>query len=336
MRFERMITSIDTHTGGEPTRNVIGGLPRIPGKTVSEKMIHLRDHMDWLRTLLTQEPRGHSVMSGALFVEPSDPRADIGVIYIEAGGYLPMCGHDTIGCCTALVEAGMVPVTEPVTSITLETPAGLVEAKVEVERHVAKSVTLTNIPSFLYKRDVQVDVQGFGMVTLDIAYGGNFYALVEASRFGLEICPRMAGQIVRVGHVIRDAVNAQVEVVHPEKPFIRGLTHVEFYGPPKHPEAHCQNAVLITGDALDRSPCGTGTSAKLAALYAKGEIGLNEEFVHESIIGTIFRSRIIGTTTVASCTAVIPQITGSAYVTGIHQFVVDPDDPLKEGFLLGE
>lgn len=335
MRFERMFTSIDTHTGGEPTRNITGGLPRIPGRTVSDKMVYLRDHMDWLRTLLMQEPRGHSVMSGALFVEPSDPRADIGVIYIEAGGYLPMCGHDTIGCCTALVEAGMVPVTEPVTSITLETPAGLVETEVQVEGQVAKSVTLTNIPSFLYKRSVPVNVPGFGPVTLDIAYGGNFYAIVKASDFGLEILPENAGQIVRTGHVIRDAVNAQVEVVHPEKPFISGLTHVEFYGPPKHPEAHCRNAVLITGDALDRSPCGTGTSAKLATLFAKGEIALGEEFVHESIIGTIFRSKVIGTTEVAGYKAVIPQITGSAYITGIHQFVVDPDDPLKKGFLLG-
>lgn len=335
MRFERMLTSIDTHTGGEPTRNVIGGLPRIPGKTVSEKMVYLRDRMDWLRTLLMQEPRGHSVMSGALFVEPSDPRADIGVIYIEAGGYLPMCGHDTIGCCTALVEAGIVPVSEPMTSITLETPAGLVEAQVAVDGQVAKSVTLTNIPSFLYRENVHVDVPGFGDVALDIAYGGNFYALVEASRFGLEISPGNADQIVRVGHVIRDAVNQQIEVVHPEKPFIRGLTHVEFYGPPKHPEAHCQNTVLITGDALDRSPCGTGTSAKLATLYAKGKLSIGQEFAHESIIGTIFRSRILGTTTVAGYTAVIPQITGTAYVTGIHQFVVDPDDPLKTGFLLG-
>ncbi len=336
MRFERMITAIDTHTGGEPTRNVTGGLPRISGATASEKMVYLRDHMDWLRTMLMQEPRGHSVMSGALLFEPSDPRADFGVVYIEAGGYLPMCGHDTIGCCTALVEAGMVPVTEPITRITLETPAGLVETEVHVQGGVAKSVTLTNIPSFLYKQDVAVKVPGFGTVTMDIAYGGNFYAILKASDFGLEIEPKTAGQLVRVGHVIRDAVNEQIEVVHPEKPFIRGLTHVEFYGPPKHPEAHCQNAVLITGDALDRSPCGTGTSAKLATLFAKGLIGLDQEFIHESIIGTIFSSRVIGTTEVAGYTAVIPQITGSAYVTGIHQFVVDPDDPLKAGFLLGE
>jgi len=335
VRFEHMLTCIDTHTGGEPTRTVIGGLPRIKGKTVSEKMLYMRDHMDWLRTFLMYEPRGHSVMSGALLVEPSDPRADVGVIYIETGGYLPMCGHDTIGCCTALVEAGIVPVTEPTTTINLETPAGLVETKAQVEGSVAKSVTLTNIPSFLYKEGVHVDVPGYGDVTLDIAYGGNFYGIVEAERFGITISPKTAGQLVRVGHDIRDAVNKQVDVRHPEKPFIQGLTHVEFYGPPTHPEAHCKNAVLITHDALDRSPCGTGTSAKLATLYSKGKIAIGEEFVHESIIGTIFRSRIVRTATVAGLTAVVPEITGSAYVTGINQFVMDPEDPLKNGFLLG-
>ncbi|HHW19441.1 MAG TPA: proline racemase [Firmicutes bacterium] len=336
MRFERMITAIDTHTGGEPTRTIIGGFPRIPGKTVSEKMIYLRDHMDWLRTMLMHEPRGHSVMSGAILTEPSDPRANIGVIYIESGGYLPMCGHDTIGCCTALVETGMVPVTEPVTEITLETPAGLVTAKVQVEGNIARSVTFTNIPAFVYLQDVKVDVPGFGSVTLDIAYGGNFYAIVEAKRFGLTIAPGNAKEIVRIGRAIKDAVNSKMTIQHPEKPFIQGLTHVEFYGPPTHPEAHAKNAVLITHDAIDRSPCGTGTSAKLAVLYSKGEISIGEEFVHESIIGTIFRARIIAETEVAGFKAVVPEITGSAYITGIHQFVVDPDDPLKDGFLLGE
>lgn len=336
MRFERMLTSIDTHTGGEPTRNVIGGLPRIPGKTPGEKMVYLRDHMDWLRTLLMHEPRGHSVMSGALFVEPSDPEADMGVIYIEAGGYLPMCGHDTIGCCTALVEAGMVPVTEPVTEIVLETPAGLVRTRVEVRGGAARSVTFDGVPSFLYERDVRIDVPALGEIAMDIAYGGNFFALVRAADAGLDISPSAAGPIIRAGHAIRDAVNGRLEVVHPEIPFIRGLTHVEFYGPPKHPEAHCRNAVLITGDALDRSPCGTGTSAKLAAMHARGEIAPGEEFIHESIIGTIFRCRITGSAEVAGYPAIIPQITGSAYVTGIHHFVVDPDDPLKGGFLLEE
>ena len=335
MRFARMISTIDTHTAGEPTRTIIGGLPYIPGKTMSDKMLYLRTHMDGLRTMLMYEPRGNEVMSGAILTQPCNAKADIGVIYIEVGGYLPMCGHDTIGCCTAMVEAGLVPVHEPVTKITLDTPAGLVVASVAVEDLVAKSVSFRNIPSFLYEADVAVDVPSYGRVIMDIAYGGNFYALVEAKSLGLTIVPERAGDLVKAAVSLRKAVNSQLHIKHPEKPFIEGLTHVEFYGPPTHRDAHAKNAVVIPPGSIDRSPCGTGTSAKLATLYAKKEWKLGQEFIHESIIGTVFRARIVKETKVGDIPAVVPEITGSAYVTGIHQFVVDPDDPLKEGFLLG-
>jgi len=334
MRFQRMITTIDTHTEGEPTRTVIGGLPHIPGKTMAEKMQYLKENLDSLRTMLVYEPRGNEVMSGAILTQPCHPDADIGVIYIEVGGYLPMCGHDTIGCCTAMIEAGIVPAQEPVTTIRLDTPAGLVVARVAVENLAAKGVTFRNIPSFLYQADVEVDVPDYGRVRTDIAYGGNFYALVDVRQVGLEIAPERAGDLVRAGIAIREAVNAQHHVRHPEKAFIEGLTHVEFYGPAVHPEAHAKNAVVIPPGSIDRSPCGTGTSAKLATLYAKGELKLGQEFVHEGIIGTVFRARILEETKVGDLLAVVPEITGRAYVTGINQFVVDPEDPLKEGFLL--
>lgn len=334
LRFERIITAIDTHTGGEPTRTIIGGLPRIQGKTVSEKMVYMRDHMDWIRTMLMYEPRGHSVMSGAIITEPSDPRADIGVIYIETGGYLPMCGHDTIGCCTALIEMGVISASEPITKITLETPAGLVTAKATVENGIVRSVTFRNIPSFLYMADVEVKVPELGNVTLDIAYGGNFYAIVDAEKIGVNITPENAREIIGLGRSIKDAVNNKYTIQHPERPYIQGLTHVEFSGSPTHKEAHAKNTVLITHDALDRSPCGTGTSAKLAVLYAKGQISINQEFVHESIIGSLFRAKVVEECQIAGCKAIVPEITGSAYITGIHQFVVDPDDPLKMGFLI--
>lgn len=336
MRFARMISTIDTHTAGEPTRTIIGGLPYIPGKTMSDKMLYLRTHMDSLRTMLMYEPRGNEVMSGAILTQPCNAKADIGVIYIEVGGYLPMCGHDTIGCCTAMIETGIVTVEEPVTTIRLDTPAGLVVATVTVDNLIAKSVTFKNIPSFLYKSDIDVEVPGYGQVTLDIAYGGNFYALVEARKLGLSIVPERAGELVRAGVSIRKAVNSQLRVKHPERSFIEGLTHVEFYGPPTRPEAHVKNAVVIPPGSIDRSPCGTGTSAKLATMYAKGEWRMGQEFVHESIIGTVFRARIAEEARVGNIPAVVPEITGSAYVTGIHQFVVDPDDPLKQGFLLGK
>ncbi|NPV70381.1 MAG: proline racemase [Firmicutes bacterium] len=335
MRFARMVTSIDTHTVGEPTRTIIGGIPHIPGKTMSEKMLYLRDNCDSFRTMLMYEPRGHSVMSGAIITQPCDPAADVGVLYIEVGGYLPMCGHDTIGCCTAMVEAGIVPITEPETVIKLDTPAGLVVARVAVENNVARSVTFKNVPSFVMVPGAKVRVPGIGELTLDISWGGNPYAIIEAKKVGLAIDPRNAGEIVRVGNTIKDAVNAQVGISHPEKPYVDEVTHVEFYGPAKHPGADAQNAVVFPPGEIDRSPCGTGTSAKVALMYSKGELEMGEEFVHESIIGTCFRARVVGETTVGPYKAVIPEVTGSAYVTGIHQFVVDPDDPLKDGFLLG-
>jgi len=209
MRFDRVIFTIDTHTEGEPTRTVIGGIPNIPGDTIAAKMQYLKENADSLRTMLMYEPRGNEVMSGAILTPPCDPQADMGVIYIEVGGYLPMCGHDTIGCCTAMVEAGIVPVHEPVTKITLDTPAGLVETAVAVEDLVAKSVTFRNIPAFLYKADVTVDVPSYGRVTMDIAYGGNFYALVEAEKMGLVISPERAGELIRAGIAVssREAVH---------------------------------------------------------------------------------------------------------------------------------
>jgi proline racemase len=298
-------------------------------------MAYVRDNLDDLRQMLMYEPRGNEVMSGAILTPPCREDADMGVIYIEVGGYLPMCGHDTIGCCTAMVEAGIVPVEEPITTIRLDTPAGLVVARVTVESGRAKEVTFTNAPAFLYRKDVEVFVPGHGRVTLDIAYGGNFYAIAEARQLGLEIKAERAGEIVQAGKAVRAAINQAIRVQHPEMEFIEGLTHVEFYGPPTRPDAHAKNAVVIPPGSIDRSPCGTGTSAKVAVLHARGELQENEEFVHESIIGTIFRARVVGTARVGSFAAVIPEISGRAYVTGIHHFVVDPEDPLKRGFLLG-
>ena len=335
MRFSRLFSTIDTHTAGQPTRNIIGGIPIIPGNTMGDKMLYMKNNMDWIRKLLMHEPRGNNVMAGAVLCEPCDPNADIGVIYMEIGIYLPMCGHNTIGFSTAMVEAGIVPVTEPITNIALETPAGLIDVKVEVKDNVAKSVSFKNIPSFLYAEDVELEVPSLGKVKMDISYGGNFFAIVEADSVGLTLSPENEKEIISKGIAIREAVNAQLEVVHPEKPFINEVTHVEFFAPPTHPEADVKNAVVIPPGSIDRSPCGTGTSAKVATLYSKGKLKKGEEFIHESIIGTIFKAKIVDEVKVGNINAIIPEITGSAYITGIHQFVLDPDDPLQEGFLLG-
>ncbi|MGY0692204.1 proline racemase family protein [Virgibacillus sp. FSP13] len=333
MKFQRLFTTIDTHTGGNPTRTVLSGLPELKGDTMSEKMLYMKEHYDWIRKFLMNEPRGHDVMSGALMVNPCHPEADVGVIYIETGGYLPMCGHDTIGFCTALVEAGLIEKNEPYTMINLDTPAGLVKVKVKVEDGIAKEVTFLNVPSFLLKQ-VEIDVEGVGHVECDIAYGGNFYGIIDARKLGLDLTTDNASTIIDQAITIRNAINAKEEVVHPEHPFINGLTHIEFYTDPVHPEANLKNTVVVPPGGIDRSPCGTGTSAKLATMFSKNEIGKDERFVYESIVGTLFKAKILELTTIKDREAVIPEVTGSAWIMGMHRFFYNEKDPLKEGYLL--
>lgn len=333
MKAGRMISTIDTHTGGNPTRTIIRGIPKLIGNTMAEKMLYMKEHVDWFRTALMFEPRGHDVMSGALLLEPCDPRADIGVIYIETGGYLPMCGHDTIGFCTALIEAGLVEVEEPETRLKLDTPAGLVEVSISVENGKATQVAFRNVPSFLYK-SIEIDVEGIGHISCDIAYGGNFYGIVDAKQAGVELEMTNTSEIIDKAVKIRRAINERYEVVHPESPFIKGLTHIEFSGAPVHEEADVKNTVIVPPGGIDRSPCGTGTSAKLATLHAKGQLGIDEDFVHESIVGTLFRAKVLEETKVGDYNAVTNQIAGQAWVMGFHQFFLSEQDELRDGFLL--
>ena len=335
MRFKRIISAIDSHTEGEPARIVIGGVPVIPGASMREKWIWARKHLDELRTMLMFEPRGNNVMSGTIITAPSSPEADIGVIFIEVSGFLPMCGHGTIATCTVLVESGIIPAKEPFTDITLDTPAGLVKAKVRVEDGIARDVTIQNIPSFLLKRDVSVKVPELGTLKLDIAYGGNFYAIVPAAAVGLEITPEHAREVIHYGTLIREAIFNQVEVVHPENPEINRCTHIRFISPSPDPTVTTRNAVFYSAEAIDRSPCGTGTSAEMAYRYAIGEQKLNEEFVSESIIGSRFYGKLIEEKKVGDYLGVIPTIRGSAYITGINQYVLDERDPWPHGFYLG-
>ncbi len=335
MNFKRTFHTIDTHTGGEPTRNVVGGIPVVPGATMREKMQYMMENCDDIRQLLVYEPRGNDVMSGTVITQPCDERADVGVLFFEVGYWMPMCGHDTIGVATALVEAGMVKVTEPITHITLDTAAGLVELEVTVENGTAKQVSFVNAPAFVMKQDAAVDTAEFGQVKLDIAYGGNIYAILPAASLGLDIRPENAGEIIRTGNILKKYINEQIPVVHPEMDFINKVTHVEFYGPPKTPGATVQNAVVIPPGAIDRSPCGTGTSAKMAVLAAKGQLAKGQSFVHESIIGSLFHCEIVEETTLAGIPAIVPRVAGRAWVTGIHTYGLAPDDPYPMGFQLG-
>jgi proline racemase len=289
--------------------------------------------MDDIRTLLMYEPRGHSAMSGAILQPPTRPDADWGVLYIEVSGCLPMCGHGTIGVATVLVETGMVPVTEPVTTIRLDTPAGLVEARVEVDDGAATSVTIRNVPSFSVALDRTVDVPGYGEITYDLAYGGNFYAILPIERVGLPF-ERAAGQrILECGLAVMGAINATDRPVHPTDPGIEGCHHVHFVAPESDAK-HSRHAMAIHPGWFDRSPCGTGTSARMAQLHARGELELDREFLNESFIGTRFIGRLVAETTVGDLPAVVPEINGRAWITGTAQYMLDPDDPFPRGFLL--
>lgn len=334
MKIRRTFQTIDTHTGGEPTRTVVGGVPIIPGNTMQEKYVYMQNNNDWMRKVLSLEPRGNDVMSGAFLTPPCSPEADIGVLYFETGGWLPMCGHDTIGVATALVETGMVEVTEPITNIVLDTPSGIVRVSVEVEDGYAKKVTFVNAPAFVVGRDYIVNLPEFGDVKFDVAYGGNMYALLSAESMGLEIIPEKSKEIIAKGVLLRDCINEQLTIKHPFLSFIDKVTHVEFYAPSNTPGVSARNAVLVTGAAIDRSPCGTGTSAKMALLYANGELAIGEPFIHESIIGSLFHCRILEETTIEGIPSIIPEIAGQAYITGMSTFMIDPNDPYPEGFEL--
>jgi proline racemase len=333
MRARRYLAAVDSHTEGMPTRVVTGGVGPIPGATMLERKLHFEAEMDDLRLLLMREPRGHSAMSGAILQPPTRSDADWGVLFIEVSGCLPMCGHGTIGVATVLVETGMVPVTEPETLVRLDTPAGLVEARVAVADGRARAVTLRNVPSFLAATDLEVEVPGTGRVRYDLAFGGNFYPLVPAESVGLEVDPGRAGELIATGLEIIGAVNAADRPVHPEDPRIGGCAHVVFTAPGRD-GADGRAAVAIHPGWLDRSPCGTGTSARMAQLHGRGRLAVGDTFVHESVLGTRFTGRVAAETTVAGRPAIVPEITGRAWITGMGQYLLDADDPFPAGFAL--
>lgn len=335
MRFTRTLMAIDSHTMGEPTRIVVGGVPHVPGKTMADKRAYLEEKMDHIRTSIMHEPRGHRDMFGSILTSPVNDDADFGIVFMDGGGYLNMCGHGSIGAVTVAIETGMVPAVEPETNVSFDAPAGLIKARAAVEKGVVKSVTIRNVPAFLYKENVTVDVPGLGNIKLDISFGGSFFALVDVKELKLKVCPQNVDQLIKAGMAIMKAANEQIHIEHPELKHIKTIDLVEIYDQPTHPEAHYKNVVIFGDGQADRSPCGTGTSAKMAALYAKRKLALNQEFVYESIIGTLFRGRLVETAQVGEFAAVVPEITGSAYITGFNQFVIDPNDPVKHGFTLG-
>ena len=334
MRAARYFAAVDAHTEGMPTRVITGGLAPLPGESMQERRLYFERHLDDLRLLLMREPRGHSAMSGAFLQPATRPDADWGVLFVEVSGCLPMCGHGTIGVATVLVETGMVEVTEPETRIRLDTPAGLVEVAVAVSGGRAERVTLRNVPAFVSALDAEVEVDALGgPVRYDMAYGGNFYALVPAASIGLAPVPANSEELIARGLAIADAINASAPPVHPLDSAIRGCKHVVFHAPGED-GANARNATAIHPGWLDRSPCGTGTSARMAALHARGELAIGQEFVNESIIGSRFTGRLVEEVSLGTTPAVVPEVSGRAWITGMAHYLLDPTDPFPTGFAL--
>ncbi|QUH03259.1 proline racemase family protein [Saccharopolyspora erythraea] len=333
MRAARYFSAVDSHTEGMPTRVITGGVGTIPGRGMAERREHFVAELDHVRELLVNEPRGHAAMSGAILQPPTRPDADWGVLYIEVSGCLPMCGHGTIGVATVLVETGMVAVSEPVTRVRLDTPAGLVVAEVAVRDGRAESVTIQNVPAFPVRLDAEVEVEGIGRIRYDMAYGGNFYAILPVSAIGVEFDKSRKDEILSAGLSIMDAINARDRPVHPGDPGIGGCKHVQFVAPGRD-GSHSRNAMAIHPGWFDRSPCGTGTSARMAQLHARGELALGQDFVNESLLGTRFTGRLVAETEVGGIPAVVPTITGRAWITGMGQYLLDPADPFPRGFTL--
>jgi proline racemase len=299
---------------------------------MAEKWSYVRQHLDHLRRALMLEPRGHRDMFGSILTPPAREDADWGIIFMDGAGYLTMCGHGTIGAATAIVNLGLIEVQEPETIVRFDTPAGLVTAHVTVEQGQAQRVWFENVPAFLFAQGLPVDLPGIGMVTVDIAFGGNFFALVSAQELGVSVEPVESQRIVDLGLRIREAVNAQFKVRHPLQPHINRVELTEITAPATHPEATFKNVVVFGSGQIDRSPCGTGTCARMADLHARGLLKLGESFVHESIVGTLFHGELLAETQVGEFRAVVPRIAGSAYITGLNLWTIDPHDPMKYGF----
>jgi len=336
-RFSRFISTVDSHTAGEPTRLVLSGLPPLRGATMAAKMFYAREQLDDLRGLLMLEPRGRQDMYGAVLTTPADPAADFGLIFMNTRQYTTMCGHATIGAATTVLEIGLFSLTEPETVIVFDTPVGLVRTRARVQDGRVLEVALSSMPVFVYHKDARLSDPELGELPVDIVYSGGFFLLVEAERVGLELIPQNAGALADLGFRLRECASAQLAVQHPELSFETTIDAVEFHGPVQPlPDGalYARNVATFGERTVDRSPCGTGTAARMAALRARSKLAIGQPFVSESIIGTRFVGRVLEETRVGDYRAIVPQVAGRAYVTGLCQFVLDPDDPFPRGFSL--
>jgi len=347
-RLGATIRAVDLHACGEPGRVILGGVGDVPGTTMFDKMTWLRENQDDLRLRMVHEPRGFPAANCNLVLPSSNPEAAAGYVIMEQVEYPGMSGTNTMCVVTALLETGVLPMVEPVTELTLESPAGLIRVRADCRDGKVTSVTFRNVPAFATHIDAAVEVPHLGTVMVDVAYGGMFYVIASAEAFGLRLTPDEGADIVRITEMIKAAANDQLPVVHPEQPGFAGITIGQLSGPAHDPANSMRNVVTVsTGTldwerrgtwtgAIDRSPCGTGTSARMATLLARGRLPIGQDFRHEGILGTVFTGRLLEETLVGGQPAVVPQITGQAWITGIADYVVDPTDPFPDGFTVGD
>jgi len=328
------ISTIDAHTGGEPFRVVTGGFPDLPGETILERRRYAKTNLEHLRTALMWEPRGHADMYGCLITPPVSPQADIGILFMHNQGYSTMCGHGIIAITKVVLETGLLPITSPETTVRIDTPAGLVTAHARLKNNAVQSVYFHNVPSFVLALDETVEVLGLGRVRYDLAFGGAFYAYVQAKTVGLRCTPDDFRGLIEKGRAIKRAIMASRPIPHPFEEDLSFLYGTIFIGPAQHEEAHSRNVCVFAEGEVDRSPTGTGVSGRLAIHYARNQVELNQPLVIESIIGSRFTGRVVKTTTFGPHPAIIPEVEGTAHITGRHEFLIDPADPLKEGFIL--
>ena len=348
LRLGPVVEAVDAHAAGEPGRVIVGGVDAIPGTTMFEAMTWLQANRDDLRLRMLREPRGYPAANCNLVLPSANPAADAGYVIMEQVEYPGMSGTNTICVATVLLETGRLPMTEPVTELTLESPAGLIRVKADCADGKVTGVTFRNVPAFATHLDAPVEVPQLGTVTVDVAYGGMFYAIADAERFGLRLTPDEGAEIVRITEMIKAAAAEQLPVVHPEQSGFAGITIGQLSGPPHDTANSRRNAVTVsTGKldwdrpaswtgAIDRSPCGTGTCAKMAILHARGELRVGDAFRHEGILGTVFTGRVAEETTIGEYRAIVPTITGQAWITGFATYVLDPTDPFPDGFTVGD
>jgi len=346
---DRLIT-IDSHTAGEPTRLVVGGLPPVPGETINDKRLYLSEHLDHVRMLLTQEPRGHRDMLAAVVTEPVHAEAAFGVVFMDACRYPYMCGHGTIGAVTTLIETGWLAAEEPEMAVVVDSPSGMLHTHARVrkappgvggagERVRVESVALQMESAFAFALDQPLEVEGLGRLTVDVSFAGGFFAMVSVDQIGLALTPENGPELARLGMAIIAAANRQLQVQHPTHTYINTIDVAEFYNPAgpvpgSHAQGRGKNAVIYGEAHMDRSPCGTGTSAKMTLMHRRGELAVGQPFLNEGILGTTFEGRVVAETTVGDLPAIVPEVRGSAHITGVNQFILDPRDPFPRGFLV--